>query len=118
MFLYEKQINKVFIHVDPVDFRKGINGLGAYVTNELGNSIQGKNLFVFGNRKRDKIKVMYWDDTGYAIWQKALEEDKFRWPSSSEAEMIVDAETLKFFLSGGEIIHQKIHKKIPPKSFF
>lgn len=114
----EKDINRVFVHIDPVDFRKGINGLGAYVKHELSPSLGSKNLFVFSNRKKDKIKILYWDDTGYALWLKSLEEDKFRWPKSATEELTIDAETLKFFLSGGTIQSQKTHKKVEPKRLY
>lgn len=115
MFLSEKDIDHIFVHVGPVDFRKGINGLGAYIQNSTEFSSDTCNLYVFGNKKKDKVKILYWDKTGYALWMKTLEEAKFRWPKSPNEKLVVDIDALKYFLSGGEILVQKTHKKLRPK---
>lgn len=112
MFIKEHEIKSVYIRVDPVDFRKGINGLGSEVDHSFGNSIDGKNLFVFTNRKKDRIKALYWDDTGYALWQKVLEESKFRWPKSSDKSLEVTTDQLSWLLSGLSIEEVKPHRKI------
>lgn len=70
----------IYLHRDPVDFRKSINGLSVIVDEAMGLSPFASGLFVFCNRKRDKLKVLYWDQTGFALWYKRLEKDKFKWP--------------------------------------
>lgn len=70
----------VYLHRDPVDFRKSINGLSVIVDQAMGLSPFESGLFVFCNRGRDKLKVLYWDSTGFALWYKRLEKDKFKWP--------------------------------------
>lgn len=113
MFIHESQIKAVYIHVGPVDFRKGINGLGCEVSQSFGDGVNGKNLFVFTNRKRDRIRILYWDDTGYALWHKVLEEDKFQWPIRSKEETIeVTSAQLTWLLSGLRIDAGTAHKKI------
>jgi transposase len=63
----------IYLHRAPVDFRKAINGLSIIVDNEMGHSIFDDGLFVFCNKGRDKLKVLYWDKTGFCLWQKRLE---------------------------------------------
>lgn len=118
MFLDPSQIKDVYIHIKPVDFRKGIYGLGAHVKHQFGDSISGKNLFVFCNRIKDKVRIIYWDDTGFALWHKVLESDKFKWPKRNVPEIVVSQKELRYLLSGINIDLQKPHKNKPPKSLY
>ena len=70
----------IYLHRDPVDFRKSINGLSVIVDEAMGLSPFEPGLFVFCNRRRDTLKVLYWDKTGFALWYKRLEKEKFKWP--------------------------------------
>ena len=78
----------IYLHIAPVDFRKSINGLSVLVEESMGLSPFSPNLFVFCNRRRDKLKVLYWDSTGFALWYKRLEKDKFKWPRKHEGSAI------------------------------
>lgn len=118
MFVDHSDIDSVYLHVAPIDFRKGINGLGAIVNHEFKGSDGGCNLFVFVNRKKDKVKVLYWDRTGFALWQKALEQDRFKWPRSSKAELEISSQDLDFLLSGYNIVQQTPHQNISPTAFY
>jgi len=118
LFLDPKDINNVFIHVKSVDFRKGIRGLGVYVNHKFGDSISGKNLFVFCNRHKDKIKILYWDDTGFALWHKVLESDRFKWPKRETEEMEISAKELQYLLSGINIDEQKPHENQYPRALY
>ena len=60
----------IYLHRAPVDFRKAINGLSIIVDNEMGHNIFDNSLFVFCNKRRDKLKVLYWDKTGFCLWHK------------------------------------------------
>ena len=64
----------VFLHRDVVDFRKSINGLTAIVEDDLNRDAYTGELFVFCNKAKDKLKILYWDKTGFALWYKRLEE--------------------------------------------
>lgn len=75
-----KDFKKVFIHRDPVDMRRGINGLSEIVQSTIMGDLMQPHLFVFTGRKRDSIKVLYFDRSGFALWHKRLEVDKFPWP--------------------------------------
>ncbi len=73
-------IEQVYLCRDAIDFRKAINGLSVMVEQEMGLNPFGSALYVFVNRSRNKIKVLYWHRNGFCLWQKRLEEDKFHWP--------------------------------------
>lgn len=64
--------SQIYLHLDAVDFRKSINGLIVVVEQQLELSPFMDALFIFSNKKRDKLKVLYWDKTGFALWYKRL----------------------------------------------
>ena len=74
-------IGQVYLCCIPVDFRKQIDGLAALVEGELELNLFGDALFVFANRQRNRIKILYWHRNGFCLWQKRLEKERFAWPS-------------------------------------
>ncbi len=103
----------IYLHRDRVDFRKSIDGLAAIVEQEMGLDVFGRHLFIFCDRRRKRLKVLYWDATGFALWYKRLERDRFAWPKSHADEAIViDAQQLAWLLSGYDIWRMKPHKKV------
>lgn len=100
----------VYLHRDPVDFRKSIDGLCAVVEQAMGRSPHHPGLFVFGAKRRDRIKVLYWHRTGFCLWYKRLEEDRFRWPRTANEEVItLDAEQFDWLLRGLDILRMRPH---------
>ena len=75
---------KVFVALEPCDMRKGFNGLHAAVTERLGEDPKSGALFVFCNRRRTRLKILYWDRTGLWVLTKRLEEGTFAWPQAVE----------------------------------
>ena len=71
---------KVFVSIEPCDMRKGFNGLYATVTERLGEDPKAGALFVFCNRRRNRIKILAWDGTGLWVLTKRLEAGTFAWP--------------------------------------
>jgi len=70
----------IYVAQEPVDFRLGINGLSVLVEATLAFDPFSRNLFCFTNKRRNQIKVLYWQRSGFCLWQKRLEEEKFKWP--------------------------------------
>ena len=68
----------VYLCREPVDFRMGINGLSVFVEATLKFDPFSRNLFCFVNKRRNQIKVLYWQRTGFCLWLKRLEEERFR----------------------------------------
>lgn len=104
---------EVYLHREPVDFRKAINGLSVIVSDTMDLSPFDKALYVFCNKRRSQIKVLYWDETGFALWQKRLEQDKFKWPRRRDQSTIkINREQWQWLLRGFDIAQFKPHKQI------
>lgn len=100
----------VYLHRDPVDFRKAINGLSLIVSDSMALSPFDKALFVFCNKRRTQLKVLYWDDTGFVLWQKRLEKQKFKWPKRAELNTVkITQEQWNWLLRGFDITQIKPH---------
>ncbi len=91
----------VYLHRDPVDFRKAINGLSLIVSEAMALSPFDRALFVFCNKRRTQLKVLYWDETGFALWQKRLEKERFKWPKKNNAHTLkINHEQWNWLLRG------------------
>lgn len=94
-------VGEIYLHRDAVDFRKSINGLVLIVEQEMQLSPFADALFVFCNKGRDKLKVVYWDKTGFCLWYKRLEKEKFKWPRKHQSPMMNLSEVQwRWLLSG------------------
>jgi transposase len=69
---------RVFLYNQPMDMRKSIDGLALIVEQQLEQRPFEGDLFVFCNRQRDKIKLLYWERNGFVLWYKRLEKERFR----------------------------------------
>ena len=99
---------KIYLYRESVDFRKSINGLAAIIENDTDLLLASGALFLFTNKQRDKIKVLYWDKTGFALWYKRLEKAKYKWPSKEKSEVFTLTQfELDRLLSGFTIIGRK-----------
>jgi transposase len=96
---------KIFLGLAPVDLRKGFDSLAALVETVLAQDPLSGQLFVFRNKRADRVKVLYWDGDGYAIWYKRLESGTFRFPQPAEntASLSVSAADLAMLLDGVEL---------------
>ena len=104
---------QVYLYSHIVDFRKAINGLSLIVEQEMGLPLFDECVFVFCNRGRDKIKILYWERNGFCLWQKRLEKDRFKWPKASGGHTItLDEEQLHWLLQGVDISQIKPHKTL------
>jgi transposase len=76
---------KVYVALDPIDMRKGFEGLYAAVSEKLQADVKSGALFVFTNNKRTRLKVLYFDGTGLWLMTKRLEQGTFCWPRAAES---------------------------------
>jgi transposase len=77
---------KILLALEPCDMRKGFNGLYGWVSQKLGEDPRSGTLFAFTNKRRTRLKVLYWDGSGLWLLSKRLERGTFSWPSSSQAQ--------------------------------
>lgn len=93
----------VYLALEPVDFRLGINGLCALVQHRLQRNASDPALFVFSNKRRNRIKLLYWYRNGFCLWLKQLEEDRFHWPRASGVAITLSVQQLEWLLAGIDI---------------
>ena len=93
----------IYVHRDPLDFRQSINGLSIRVSDVMALDVFSGALFVFGNRSRNKIKILYWDKTGFCLWYKRLERNMFKWPRKGDSVLLLTDEQLDWWLRGLDI---------------
>src|SRR5579872_5275963 len=68
---------KVFVYIEPIDARKSIDGLTVLVDTLFNDNPQSGNLYLFFNKVKDKVKILYWDNTGFVLYYKRMEKHKF-----------------------------------------
>ena len=79
---------KVWVALEPCDMRKGYDGLAGLVTERFGLETQSGALYVFTNKTRTRLKILYWDGSGLWVMGKRLEKGRFSWPQSVDAEKV------------------------------
>ncbi len=94
---------KVYLHREPIDFRAGINGLAVLVQETMELDPFAPAVFAFCNRRRDRIKLLFFDRSGFVLVLKRLSEDKFRWPRREAAVLMLTSEQLHWILDGIDI---------------
>lgn len=100
---------QVYVVLGNVDMRKAIDGLSLLVSEQLGLDALGGHMFAFTNRRRNVVKVLYWDRNGFCLWQKRLEKEKFRWPESREEVLKIGHRELRWLLEGLDIHQRQAH---------
>lgn len=103
---------KVYLALGSTDMRKAINGLSIFVEDRLELDPFSGHLFVFCNRRRSMVKILYWDRNGFCLWQKRLEKDRFVWPEFPHDLMEIDQRNLSWLLEGLDMRHVKAHGRL------
>lgn len=91
---------RVFLAPGVTDMRKSFNGLYALVRGVFQENPLSGHLFVFSNRRRDRLKILYWDGTGLWVCAKRLEKGTFRWPDPDEKSVELSRSELNLLLAG------------------
>lgn len=100
----------IFLCRDYTDMRKGANGLAVKIEQELHQSLFERHIFVFTNRTRTTVKMLYWDNTGFAVWHKRLEQATFKWPLREETKVVrLSQQQIAWLLEGYDISKMKPH---------
>jgi transposase len=101
---------KVYLALGATDMRKSINGLALLVGDLLDGALFSGSCFVFCNRGRDRIKILYWDRNGFCLWMKRLEQHRFQWPKTEAEVLEITREALAWLLAGLDV--QQAHQKL------
>lgn len=104
---------RVYLATTPCDMRRSFDGLHALVNAVLQLDAFAGHLFVFANRRRDRVKILYWDRDGFAVWSKRLEEGTYAMPFSETGEVRheITAAELGALLSGIDLSQAKRRKR-------
>jgi transposase len=104
---------RIWLCAQPTDLRKSFDSLAAIVRDALGGDPLSGNIFVFRNKSADRIKLLLWEEDGYAIWYKRLEAGCFRFPASQNDEPRVEirAADLVMLLAGVDLSSVKRGKR-------
>ena len=114
MFLPDRQSLKIFLYRKPVDMRKQRNGLAAIAKSVLEKDPYSGALFCYIGCRRDRIKILYWDRNGFAVWYKVIEtKEKYHWVKPTEAATVSgDADQLEWLLDGYDVWKMKRHRDV------
>ena len=110
---------RVYLCATACDMRKSFDGLQALVRDHLELDPFAGHLFVFANRRRDRVKILYWDRDGFAVWSKRLEEGTYAMPfeeNSGERRREITAQELGALLSGIDVSQARRRKRYERKA--
>lgn len=101
--LIETASLRVFVAVEAVDFRRGFDGLASHVREVLQREVLEGGLFVFTNRRRNRLRLLWWDGSGLWVATKRLERDTFDWPRGEGAAVSLRSEQLTALIAGLQV---------------
>lgn len=102
--------SKIYLHKGAIDMRKQIRGLSSFVQNQMQLDPFGNYLFIFCGKNKNNIKILYWNRTGYCLWQKILVAEKFSWPKQRDDNHVeLTVEQLRWLLDGYDVWRMKPH---------
>jgi len=102
---------KVLIYREPTDMRCSFSGLSVLVESVLKEDPLTGQLFVFLNRSRNYVKVLYWEQSGYCLWSKRLEVGTYRVPESGSEKISLSVTELRMMLDGFELSNYRKRKR-------
>jgi transposase len=106
---------RIFLAVEPADMRKGFDGLAQLVRERIAEEPLSGHLFVFRNRRRDRVKILYWDRDGFALWYKRLEKGTFRFPEAQGGRVEVTPAEMAAVLEGIDLSRaRRLPRYAPP----
>lgn len=112
----DNKVEKVYLYPKPVAFRKSIDGLTALVELDIKVAVFDPVLFVFLNKARNRIKVLYWERNGFCLWLKRLEAERFKTsPEPSNEAIVLTVQELNWLLDGFDLWRNRPHQVLTPR---
>lgn len=110
MFRFDADL-RIYLHREPIDFRAGINSLVTLVEQSMQLDPLGRAVYAFHNRKRNRVKLLLYDRSGFWLMLKRLEADHFVWPRRQQTVIELTTEQLHWLLEGIDIDAVRRHPK-------
>jgi transposase len=109
---------KIFFATAPVDMRKSFDSLAAWIDANLGRKVLDGDVFLFLSKRRDRLKILWWERDGYSLYYRRLEAGTFELPEheASDKEMVIDMTTLTLLLRGIETSSVRMRKRYVRKA--
>ena len=104
--------DKVFIACGYTDLRRGIDGLASIVQQQFSLDPFTNTLFLFCGRRRDRLKALYWENDGFILLYKRLEQGKYQWPRSEQEAKLLTLQQYRWLMEGLKVEQPKAHKKV------
>jgi transposase len=101
----------IYLHTQPTDMRKGFDGLSGIVRGQLDGDPLDGSLYLFVNRRRDRLKILHWDGSGFWLYYRLLEAGTFEVLASDETCVKIDTTQLAMLLSGVSLATVKRRKR-------
>lgn len=115
--LNEVNIDGVYLACGSTDLRKSIDGLAVLVKEGFDLNPFSSSLFVFCNRQRDKLKILYWDHNGFWLYYRRLERGTFQWPAEGgSATFKISFRELRWLLDGLQLEQRQAHRAVPART--
>jgi transposase len=108
----------IWFYPQPVDFRKQLDGLVVFVSDHLCMNPTSEQLFIFRNRTRNKIKMLWWDRNGFWLFYKRLEKGIFQFPSSETQPLELTRDQLSWLLSGLNCLNHTLLPEVKAVNFY
>ena len=105
---------RVYLYTAPCDMRRGFDGLQSLARHVVGVDPLAGHLFVFCSRRRDRVKILYWDRDGWALWAKRLEAGTYEFPFEASGRTEVTSGELSAMLEGIDLRNAKRRKRYVP----
>lgn len=103
---------KVYLIPGYTDMRKSINGLAVQIAGIEGISIFDGSYFVFCNKRKKIIKILYWEKNGFCIWEKRIEKQTFKWLINETKIRKISSQELRWMLDGLSFFKVRAHKEL------
>ena len=116
--LVESDSLRVLLYSKPVDMRRAIDGLAAVVADQLNESPTSGCLYVFYNRSGDKLKILYWQRSGFCLFYKRLEKGRFKLPNPGCQNMTITMQQLRWLLDGLDFTRLRGHKSLSYQDYY
>jgi transposase len=105
---------RYFLYRAATDMRKGFNGLSGLVRAHISHELMSGDVFIFLNKRRDRVKLLVWDRNGFVVWYKVLERGTFELPAAEKPSLEMSWTDIQLLLEGIEINSVKRRKRYLP----